>query len=533
MLFERADWVLFRTIEGLSQKAGVPVHHLRRLVLKELADNAFDSGTIVRYGPAESGRYFVEDDGPGLDGTPEEIANLFSIARPLRSSKLLRRSQRGQLGNGLRVVAGAVLASNGLLVVTTGCRRIILRPETDGTTTVADLAEYPDPQVGTRIEIGFGPALPDDDDPFAWVQLAGEIANHGKRYTGRSSPFWYDAANFHELLLAAGDQPVRSPIAELDGCGGAGGATASGIVAAASGIVAAASLERTRCKDADRAQAERLLLKARSTAEPVNINRLGSVGPDALPDYYCAKEQTAVVLGGSQPQADIPATVEAWALKLEKQDQLRVRVMINRTPSVAPLSAWRNSDKNICLQGNGLLHYSTDAPKKGAFDIVVNLTVPFCPITSDGKAPDLKPFAGAIMGAVAAAMRKAQKAAPKRKVSIKSVVLDNLDDAIAAASGDGDYRFNERQIFYQVRPIVLEEIGEELKLGNFKGIITDYENERGEIPGMYREPRGSIYHPHRDQEIPLGTLIPGIYRMARREDGRGGDRQAHSAGRGD
>jgi hypothetical protein len=37
--------------------------------------------------------------------------------------------------------------------------------------------------------------------------------------------------------------------------------------------------------------------------------------------------------------------------------------------------------------------------------------------------------------------------------------------------------------------------------------VTDYESEHGEIPGMYREPRGSIYHPHRNETITLGTLM--------------------------
>jgi hypothetical protein len=60
------------------------------------------------------------DEGPGRDGEPEEIAELFSIRRPMRSSKLLRLPQRGALGNGLRVVAGAVLASGGALAVS-GC----------------------------------------------------------------------------------------------------------------------------------------------------------------------------------------------------------------------------------------------------------------------------------------------------------------------------------------------------------------------------------------------------------------------------
>jgi len=103
----RADWTVFRTIEGLQQKSGVPASLLRRLVLKELADNGLDPGASVTVGETALG-YFVEDDGPGID--PDEVARLFSIARPLVSTKMLRLPTRGALGNGLRVVAGAVVA---------------------------------------------------------------------------------------------------------------------------------------------------------------------------------------------------------------------------------------------------------------------------------------------------------------------------------------------------------------------------------------------------------------------------------------
>jgi hypothetical protein len=83
--FERADWTSFRTIEGLQQKAGVAQDKLIRLVLKELADNGLDEGE-TRVGEIEGG-YFVEDDGRGLD--PDEVASLFSISRPLSSTKML------------------------------------------------------------------------------------------------------------------------------------------------------------------------------------------------------------------------------------------------------------------------------------------------------------------------------------------------------------------------------------------------------------------------------------------------------------
>ena len=61
---------------------------LTRLVLKEITDNALDTNALVKIGELrKKGGYFVEDDGPGIDGTPQDIARLFSIARPLVSSK--------------------------------------------------------------------------------------------------------------------------------------------------------------------------------------------------------------------------------------------------------------------------------------------------------------------------------------------------------------------------------------------------------------------------------------------------------------
>jgi hypothetical protein len=38
--FERPDWVLFRSVDTLSQKAGVPTNRLRRLVLAAAASTS-------------------------------------------------------------------------------------------------------------------------------------------------------------------------------------------------------------------------------------------------------------------------------------------------------------------------------------------------------------------------------------------------------------------------------------------------------------------------------------------------------------
>jgi hypothetical protein len=506
--FERQDWTLFRTVEGLQQKAGVQAKLLRRLVLKELGDNALDTGTKIRFGYVDKNQdvFYVEDDGPGLDGDPEEIAELFSVRRPMRSSKLLRLPQRGALGNGLRVAAGAVLASEGSLVVISRNSRIVLRPESDGSTSVLEVTTVDHP-TGTRIEIGFGPGLPrDDDEPLEWIELASK-AVQGESYEGKSSPSWYDGAQFHELLLAAGAQPVRSLIAQLDGCSGG----------KAGEIVAAAGLERKACNEVSRDSATYLLKVARYYARSVNPKRLGGIGPDGFQNVYYAAERGTAGLGSSEPLAEIPFVVEAWARKLKDRadgkNNLRAILFINRTPSVDQVSVYRDGDKDLTIRGSGIDLYTKGAPRRGSYIIIINVITPYCPITSDGKAPDLSVFGDQVMDAVASAMNKAHREAPKdNKLSQKDVVLANLDRVVAEVGGGGQHRFNERQVLYRMRPIVTDQIKEELQLTNFKTIITDYENENGEIPKMYREPRGSIYHPHRRETFALGTLMVEGYK---------------------
>ena len=289
--FEREDWSLFRTVEGLQQKAGVAKHKLSGLVVKELADNGLDSGAEVRVSKLPKGSYFVEDGGPGIDGAPEEIARLFSIARPMVSTKLLRLPSRGALGNGLRVVAGAVLASSGSLVVITHNKRIVLRPERDGTTTVVNVKAVKCP-VGTRVEISFGPAIPSDEGTLSWANFALRLAGNGKPYTGKSSPHWYDAPQFHELLYASGNTPVRELIAELDGCSGG----------KAGEIVAAAGLARALCSSVTRPQAEKLLAVARANSKPVTPRRLGAVGPDPLCHCAYACSHGVARFGSAEPR---------------------------------------------------------------------------------------------------------------------------------------------------------------------------------------------------------------------------------------
>jgi hypothetical protein len=253
----------------------------------------------------------------------------------------------------------------------------------------------------------------------------------------------------------------------------------------------------------------------RERSRPVNPNRLGCLGRNAFPGHWYVIERATVAIGGSEPQAQIPFVVEVWATKRSHKGEVNgIFVNINRTPSTSEMRCYRTDDKELSVFGSGLAYGCRTAPKKGSYAIIVNVTTPYCPITSDGKTPDLDPFHDEIMDAIGSATRKAQRAAPEeRKVTQKSVVLDNLDAVIAIVSGPKHSRFNSRQILYRMRKIVKNLLSEdtELTTNNFQKVITDYENEHGEIPLMYRVPRGSVYHPHRKQTIALGTLMVEEY----------------------
>jgi hypothetical protein len=194
--------------------------------------------------------------------------------------------------------------------------------------------------------------------------------------------------------------------------------------------------------------------------------------------------------------------VEAFA---ELADETVLGVSINRTPVTAEIEAYHQKDVLIVI-GCGFEHEFKVGRRP--LRIWLNIQTPYVPITSDGKAPDLSGHAGIIEIALEKVVKSAKRGAGRsaKEKTQKGVVLKHLDEAVVKASGGGQYRFSIRQLFYVIRPFVIEELGEELGYEHFcDPVITDYEANNGPIVGMYRDPRGTIYHPHLDEEIPLGT----------------------------
>jgi hypothetical protein len=498
-MFEREDWTLFRNLGTLGQKAGISTRLIPRLVAKELADNALDATGGCRVGILEVvNGLWIEDDGDGIPGTDEEIAGLFSINRPLVSSKVLRRPSRGALGNGLRVVAGAVLASGGSLIVATGGRLLRIEPqEKTGESLAARLPGEPGRR-GTRVEVVFGPTLRVGSPTLDWAHKAILLAEGGPTYKGETSPYWYDADSFFEVCQAAGDRTAQGLIARFDGCSEPkAGRIADGF-------------KGRLARDLNRAESSALLEKARASAKAVNARRLGRVGPIAgMPAGYAKDEcELRVSSGRGVLEAVLPIVVEVWSGPASRAS---AHLYVNRTPAPVELEA-HHSKSDLNLFGCGLSHGF--AVGKKPVTAHINIVTPFMPITSDGKAPDLSTLVDVIGNCVEASSRRARKLKQgvAKEDTQKAIIVRNLPDSIAKAGGGGQYRFSIRQLFYAVRPFVLEALQHELKYGYFSDVVTEYENERGEIAGMYRDARGTIYHPHLVEEIALGTLNVEGYR---------------------
>lgn len=497
-LFAREDWTLFRNLTTLCQKAGVSHEDLPRLVVKELVDNALDAGGRATMDLAEGNGFRIEDDGPGIPGTDEEIAGLFSIRRPLVSTKLLRLPTRGALGNGLRVVAGAVLSTRGSLTVATRGRVLELTPRDDGGTGHAVIGTHR--AKGARVEVRLGPPVVVGTDALAWGYGAVFAAGGGPGYRGKTSPHWYDPDSFYELCQAAGAMTVRELVAVLDGC-----------AEPKAGKVAAAFKGRP-ARDLSRGEAESLLANAKGVARVVNPERLGCVGRIGFmpPGYHKATGDAWFTSG--RAKVNVPVCLEAWAEILDGDDAPGFDVYVNRTPVACETGAWHERHTQF-FDGCGF----SSGVKVGLRParVVINLETPYVPMTNDGKTPDLGQIAGAVEKVIGKAVGSAKRCArtgPGEKRSLKSMIVECIPAGAAKAGGDGGCRFSQRQLFYPVRDMISRAGGEEIKWEYFCQVITDHEAEHGDIPTMTRDPRGTLYHPHTREEIPLGTLEVERYR---------------------
>jgi hypothetical protein len=102
--------------------------------------------------------------------------------------------------------------------------------------------------------------------------------------------------------------------------------------------------------------------------------------------------------------------------------------------------------------------------------------------------------------------------APEPKVYIKDIVFEVLPHAIQNAGAN----FSARDLYYATRPLCYAhdewEDGKRLGYGYFsQTLLTEYQDERGLIDGLWRDARGHLYEPHTGNVLGLGTREVAAY----------------------
>jgi hypothetical protein len=502
----REDWKGFANLVELPRKAGVTASLIPRLVVLELVANALDATGDCAYGELESkDGFYVENGGAGItskgaSSAPEEIAFLFSISRPLVSSKQFRVAERGALGNGLRVVAGAVLVSGGSLVIHDASRRIELVPQHDGTTSVGLVSRSN--IRGTRVEVKLGGEFANvDDNIFEWASVAMLLTRAGgPEPSDRASVHHHDANSFADLFRDA--EPgvtVRQLLEKFDGLSDKASDLARGFSGQAANTIPRDSAKSLWSDAKDR------------KAEPSH-NTLGRVGE--LAGWKRPKQSTVdtTIPVGS---IDLPCRIQVWARNAD--GPCSATICVNRCPAMTDVGVEKEKLK-VCVSWNGMGGWSRlKATGKANVEFIVNIQCPMMPILTDGKAPDLSGIEAAILDLMSDAYRTVKRTAGgggKGGPSKKGVILDRLESAVRQASSEGRYRYSLRQLFYAIRPFYLTAFSEEPNYTYFAEVIRDYELEvlKHDLPGIYRDNRGTFYHPHTGEEIPLGTRTVEAYK---------------------
>lgn len=462
-------------------------------MVKELVDNALDSSWDCQLELVDDHTFRVTDAGEGID--PAWLNQYFSINRPMISSKLLRLPMRGALGNGLRVVTGAVIATGGRLSVATRGRMYDIIPQDDGTSIAADVG--PSEHMGTSVQVTLG--MPVNEDTLDWGRLAITFSREGTLYSGKSSPYWYTSEAFYELVNAA-NLPLETFLGLFVST-----KKAQQILSDWSGPV-----EQTSALGFEESEALLGLLRAGLTY--TNPRSLGETG-DSFTNFEYAKQVGDFWVPSARGRfgATIPFVVEALS-SINKDEGTRssITVCVNKSPVTADVRV-STKQASTTIWGGGL--YIDLRCRSASF--YVNIITPYMPITSDGKAPDFRPMASVIEDALKRSVSKAKKVRQLETShgrNEREVILAHINEAIDKASGNGRFIFSQRQLYYAVRPYVMQAFeGKQPNYNYFTSILTDYEAAHGDIPGMYRDPRGTLYHPHTHEEIPLGTIAVQNY----------------------
>jgi hypothetical protein len=93
-----------------------------------------------------------------------------------------------------------------------------------------------------------------------------------------------------------------------------------------------------------------------------------------------------------------------------------------------------------------------------------------------------------------------------RRWGRNEAVFQVMQEGWRHASGNGAYSVSARFLYYAVRKLIQQYTDKPLDYGYFsQDLLPEYQRQHGKLSKLYYDPRGVLYEPHTDRQIPLGT----------------------------
>ena len=485
---EQQDWVRFLTSDGLAEKAGCPPSDFDKMVIKEFADNAADIGGFGYKIDEEERAISIWNAGNGL--SREDIARLFDIKRPLRSSKHWRRGQRGALGNGIRVaLAGCRLCNIDLSIISRRQQyNIKLLDNGDTVITTQDTSVV---DSGTRILLNFPDSKMFSKGRYLSFLNVALMTQGSTVISGKPLASWFKAEDINVLIQSLPNMSLGEFIGQFSN---KGDLDINNFEASVQDLPTATLVD---------------LLRANEGQSKVN-----PIGKDVFEGFY--KKIEGVYHDGD---ARLPFIIEAWA-KAERSEKDAgdhiIHLITNRTYTLRQAVLEVNSGRVKIIAGGYYRTHNKQINRNHSYRVILSVSSPYIPIISSGKEPNLLDgdYSAAIMDALQFTMKQAGAANPtRRKSSFTLIDAANMcmEDAYNKVSNNGQYWANARQLMYAARPKMLEITGQSSFTDSYfsQTLLPHFLQNNPELTANWKvayDKRGSVIQPHTGQSVGLGTV---------------------------
>ncbi len=514
-------------------------------------------------------RVTVTDNGPGM--SPEVVAQLLDFSSNVSDKASYRSPTRGMQGNAFKTLLGipcALGVTEPLSIEAHGIRHQVGASLDPGGNVVIRHTTTPCARTtGTAVTVPLPAGLIAAEAPGRWLQNFAAVnphatlIDHGHPGSGEGAGIYkptapgrwrkplpsdptsahhYDQAALNKLVFAhvrahqqgGRDLTLREFVNSFTGLTGSGKAKA--VTALVPGIARLSDFQAAPEQVAVLLSAMRQHSKA---PQPASLGQVDRAHYEQVLHQAFGVEEFWFDRKRILDRAGIPWVIEVAVARTQRPGDVCFAVNYSATFG-DPLASTYLSGKDITAAGvRGFLGQADACPNfsnQHQRAAIVHLVCPVPQFTDKGKTALVIPqdVAKACAQALTSATRtlhkdkrstenadrvqrraaqREQKAVRAPKATVKDIVFQITAQAVDQARGREGLPFSSHTLFYKLRPLALNLLWPGTPFRphyDEQQLIPAWEREHGPITGLYREPRGTLHHPHDpdgERDVRLGT----------------------------